>query len=302
MRYELNRRLVNDKQSLPISEKEYKSILLAKKQLHDCYKLTENYGLVVESYRAFELAKFELELDHMLFSKYAYPDLANAFIKMTTPVTSLLSAFRYFIDTAPHVLGSLGGKELALKFKLKTHEIYDSCFEYRFICALRNHVQHEALPLHNYAIEGYWDTKDPETTDHANSISLEVWKKRLGQSKKFKRSVLDEMPDKVNLVFALRVYLSKLSDLYAFMLSSTTKYATKARMVIDKFKSKYTEETGLSDFGLCVMASDGDQVIAQESVFTDWDDARIKLMEKTKLLKSVHRSYITGKIRKRETD
>jgi hypothetical protein len=300
MRYELNRHLVKDKQSIPISEKEYKSILLAKSQLHDCYKLTENYGLVVESYRAFELAKFELELDHMLFSKYAYPDLADAFIKMNTPVTSLLSAFRYFIDTAPHLLGRLGGKELASKFKIKTNEIYDSCFEYRFICALRNHVQHEALPLHNYAIEGYWDTKDPKTTDHANSISLEVWKKRFDGSKNFKKSVLDEMPEKVNLVYALRMYLSKLSELYAFILSSTTKYAAQARMIVDTFKSKYTKETGLSHSGL--VALENDQIIAQESIFTDWDDARIKLMEKTKLLKSVHRWYITGKIRKKNFD
>ncbi len=41
------------------------------------YDFTENYQVVVESYRNVEKAKHDAELDHILYSRFGYDDLCN---------------------------------------------------------------------------------------------------------------------------------------------------------------------------------------------------------------------------------
>ena len=49
----------------------------AKDILTTFFNLTENYRVLVETYRHVERAKHEVELDHILYSKHGYEDSAD---------------------------------------------------------------------------------------------------------------------------------------------------------------------------------------------------------------------------------
>jgi len=148
MDYYLQVSAIGHQKKLPISVDEFKSLKEAQEKLNDLFKFTENYCVVVESYRKVEMTKFEVELNHILYGIPDYVDFSNVRIALNSPISGYLSSARYFLDSTPKILHRLFSDNEYDQFDQFRKGIYDSNFGYRFIEALRNHVQHNELPIH----------------------------------------------------------------------------------------------------------------------------------------------------------
>ena len=62
---------------IDITENKFNKLKQAKDILMRFYDFTENYQVVVESYRNVEKTKHDAELDHILYSRFGYDDLCN---------------------------------------------------------------------------------------------------------------------------------------------------------------------------------------------------------------------------------
>lgn len=299
MKHELRRQIEINSKPLSISKNDFDTLVRAKNNLHLLYQMTETYAVVVESYKQLELSKFELEIDQLLFKRFEYNDVTNARIKLNAPISGFLSACRHLLDSYQQILGEILGKLEAKRFKQKTHELYDESFEYRFIEALRNYVQHHAAPIHNYRVDHYNDkSKHSNVSKAAIGISLLVRKDILQKSGDFKKSVLNEMPDSINLIHAFRVYLSKISDLYRFVVDTTNESGKIEREMIDDTKARYSEQTGLPSTMLeAVELDENGQEISKVNILTDWDDSRLIMHSSFKNLSYLPQWYISGKIK-----
>ncbi len=145
MDYFLRVLAIGQSAKIKIDENEFQNLVRAKELISYFIKLTENYRVVVESFRAVERAKHDVELDHILYSKLSYKDFSDARVAVNSPIVGYLASARYFIDSTDKILSKFLSAEQVESFNQFRSQIYDTINEYRFVEALRNYVQHRRL-------------------------------------------------------------------------------------------------------------------------------------------------------------
>lgn len=296
MRYELNRQYASKTDSLPIEENDFKRICSSQVMLASLYRMTESYSVVLESYKKIETEKFSLELDTILHDYTSYHNLSAARIKLNAPICGFLSTARFFVESSKTVLKDCVSDEAANNLSMLIKEIFDTCMEYRFICALRNYVQHCELPIHTYNVNQKWDSDNPNDTQVATTVTLQIHKKFLRKST-FKGKVLEEIPETIDLIYAIRTYLSKIYEIYRFCCNAADANAKENRKFIENIMNTYVKQTKLPNTCLVANAiNDKEEIVESKDVFLDWDDTRLKIMGALSNLSKLDRLYITGKI------
>ncbi len=136
------------------------------------YDFTENYQVVVESYRNVEKAKHDAELDHILYSRFGYDDLCNDRVILNSLIIGYLASARYFLDSTNRILTKILSPSEVTSFNEFRSSIYDSTKEYRFVEALRNHAQHRGYPIHTLTYRYYTEDKNNiKTSEKVYSLS-----------------------------------------------------------------------------------------------------------------------------------
>ena len=103
MDYYLQKPALGKNKRIEITENEFNKLKLAKDILTNFFSLTENYRVVVESYRAVEKAKHDAELDHILYSRLGYDDFSDSRVALNSPIVGYLASARYFLDSTDKI-------------------------------------------------------------------------------------------------------------------------------------------------------------------------------------------------------
>lgn len=282
-----------------IRAEDFTKLKAAKDKLLALFDFTENYRIVVESYKELERAKYEAELEHILYSKHRYEDSADIRVALSAPVLGYLSTARYFLDSTDRLLARLLGDAEIQQFKALRSKIYDDGSEYRFIEALRNYSQHRAVAVHGTTFHNFIeDPSKHETSDMVTSLSLFADREALKADKKFKSEAVEGMPEKINVIAGIRYHMEGLWRQHRAILELSSATAEAARSTIEHARNLFREKTGAADMvGLYAFAEDDDgQTLEELPLLLDWDDARRSVASRCGNLNNLHRRYVTGKI------
>jgi hypothetical protein len=180
------------------------------------------------------------------------------------------------------------------EFKQRTHAHYDATFGYRFLEALRNHVQHCGLAVHSLSLRKKW-IGEGENRELELSIQPFAERHYLGSDTGFKATILREMHEKVVLTLVIREYLQCIGDLHKLVRSHVAERVKVARQTIQGHLSNYAKASDGSTIGLTAFRT-GHQG-QQESVplLLDWDDVRVKLVSRNSGLVALGRHVVTGR-------
>jgi hypothetical protein len=165
---------------------------------------------------------------------------------------------------------------------------------YRFMEELRNHVQHRGLPVHWTSTSGRW-TSLGENGLLEYSMDLGVQRKLLEEAGKFKKSILREMPDKVDLKTASRSYVESLSKVHIDVRALIQDPVNKSRLNIEEAHNEYGKIYAEKLLGLCIRITDGPTVVETLPFLLVWDDVRLKLQKRNQSLANLKKRYATGK-------
>jgi hypothetical protein len=116
----------------------------------------------------------------------------------------------------------------------------------------------------------------------------------LALDENFKRTVLGECPDKVDLLGATRRYLESLSAVHEFARRNIDVSVPRARNCFDAAIKRYVEFSRASSIGLTAYASSARDSSDEVTVFLDWDDVRIKLSERNGNLRNLSKRVISS--------
>ncbi len=276
---------------MEIQESEYLLLQRARPVLNAAFSFEENYDLLVGNYLELESASLALTAQSMVRQCSEYQDLFELRAELNRRMVNFLSAARLFVDQILQRVGQCGGSSTDVKKKLEAE--YDGSFEYRFMEALRNHVQHSGSAVHSLSIGGKW-LPPQERTRNVFALQAFTQKRFLILDSTFKKLVLEQCPDQVDTFIATRRYLESLSAVHDFARQQIDGAVTDARNAFDGAIKRYEKFSNASPVGLTAYPHAECDPSKGVAIFLDWDDVRIKLLTRNRNLKNLSKSVVSS--------
>ncbi len=300
MKYYLQNLTLQHNAGIEITENKFNKLKQAKDVLMRFYDFTENYQVVVESYRKVEKAKHDAELNHVLYSRLEYDDLCNVRVILNSQIIGYFTSARYFLDSTNRILKKILSSAEVTSFNEFRSSICDSTKEYRFVEAFRNYVQHRGLPIHTLTYHYYTEDKNNiKTSDNVHSLSLKADRQFLQEDKKFKKTALKDMPEVINIIYCIRFHMEGLWKLHDYLVKAHSEIADKAREVISSLIKNFEANTKEKSYALHAFAMETETKEKEKvPLLLNWDDARRTALKRIGNLNNLHKRYITGKIQK----
>jgi hypothetical protein len=202
-----------------LTSERYDEVRKAKKTCLFALELEEKFALLIDNLAEFEIELLRLAEAYLLWGlRGDHAESMQSRLILDRRLANLLTACRLYLDQTDHVISSLLGKvspELA-GVKAFKNDLYDTHWGYRFMEALRNHVQHSGLIVHIISFPQFRSVgKGPDYSEF--TISPQTSVSTLAENADFKKSVLEELESKgksIDLRGPVREYLSCFVELH----------------------------------------------------------------------------------------
>ncbi len=260
--------------------------------------IEEKYEIIISNYLEFEKEILEQSVFSMIQSRFQYTDFFQLRLSLNIKLVNLLTSTKLYIDQLYQHVKYANPKLSDIEDKTKDilANNYDQNFEYRFMEALRNHIQHRGLPIHLVQLNS---TRNIEQNDNQMIFSIEPYsqKKLLEKDIKFKKTVLDEMPEKINLKEVVRVYIECISNVHINVRKMVSPFLEKSRCLIEKIQEDYRKVYKGEIIGLYALCIEENNVLDKVPLFLEWDNIRLKLAQRNSQLINLRHRFVTGKIK-----
>jgi len=277
---------------LSISEVEFSELRSARAALRAAFTLEEIYDLVLGNFHELAVSALNAAVSEMTKWKQSYEEHFDVRVEFNRRSLNLLSAARLYLDQYSQWMKEVGADSTSVR-KL-ANNLYDSHFEYRFMEALRNHVQHVGLAVHGVNYQSKW--LPPNKWERMEfSVSPYTSRSALASDAKFKSSVLSECPEQVPIVPTSQVYVQCLSNLHGELRKLVDPVAKDARDRIQAAIARHAEAAAEVIPGLTAVAFEGTASVEEVPLLLDWDDVRIKLAAKNRTLRALGKSYVSSR-------
>jgi len=295
MRFIVHQAIIGSAPQLEISEDDFIQLRRARKILSGALSIEENYDILVSNFLSLEVQLLSISATDFVRKTRTYSEIFNTKSTLNVVLVNLLTAARLYLDHLPQRFAECLPDEKSAKciLKKRASQEYDDHFEYRFMEQLRNYMQHKGVPVHEFGTGYHWDSIEKQLQEITTSFFAK--KSFLEQDKDFKKAILDEMPDKINLAYACRCYVESLSAIHQFSRDEISESVKTSRKLIEDYHRRYAE---LSSDGKLVFLTASRLGDPPEKVplLLDWDGVRIDLQQRNLQLKNLGRSYVTGRI------
>lgn len=300
MKYYIQISVLGKHPIIELTQEEYVAIKAARAKLIASQSITEKFELLLQNFIELEKELLSISADLIISFKIDYTQSFEDKLKLNRRVVNLLTSTKLYIDqTMKHIRPFFNDKKIESEVKSFFREEYDGSFHYRFMEALRNYVQHDGLAIHVLSTPFRWLGEKPD-----NQLELRtdifVSKEILKEDEGFKRRVLDEMDDKVDINISAREYIGCLSRVHVKLQSLIEDKTSESRVLLENYIGKYKTINNNQAAGLCVIARDSydsnNGISDKFSLMLDWDDIRIKLNNKHKALGKIEKMFVSGSL------
>lgn len=283
---------------IEITANEYVAFERARNILNNALEIEEKYEILITNYLDFEKQILDSSAGDMVRMNIDYSDFFEVRLGLNIRLVNLLTAARLYIDQLNQNV-----RECALNITNPEQQVknfmareYDTCKEYRFMEALRNYVQHRGIPVHFTKQGGRWTSKGDNGFIELN---MELYSQRtyLKEDLKFKKEVLEELDEFIDLKAATRRYIESISNVHESVRGIIKESVSEARKLIEDAHERYSPHHSGSMVGLiaCKWSDQG-----QESaipLLLDWDDIRLKLQKRNRKLTNLRKHYVSSSIK-----
>lgn len=292
----------NPDDKIVISKDEFDMLKESRRILAAGLAIEEKYEVLLTNYEDFEKEILNSTLESELKRPRDYSDFRPLRVRCNIRIINLLTACRLYIDhIMQHVhdiiLVKAEGVDLIEQF---CSEKYDQNLEYRFMEKLRNYVQHNSFPIDTTSVKSWVVRNDNSDREIASTIELICTKKVLEEDSNFNRAILAELDEQIYLKQMIRKYVECLSEVQARVRSIISNRLSAARNNINEYLTRFKNEVNNNTDGLYALAYDDSRQIQDKMpILLNWDELRISLEQKNRVLTNISKCYVTGELRKR---
>jgi len=285
--------------ALKIDEPEFEKLKSSREVLLSAKAIEEKYDLLVSNFLELEKEILSQLAQKMIFVQDSYQHFYELNSILNRRVVNLLTSTKLYYDQIEkHVRTCMKDqKKFGTEAKSYFSDEYDAHFEYRFMEALRNHVQHYGLAVHSLSLPSKW-VGEGEQKQLVNQLKIFATKDELSQDKEFKKTIFREMPEKVELIKAIRVYVGCFSNVHKRIRELTQANVSSSRSNIEALIYRYKEANSGDAIGIYAYMVEADDSTAKPiekfALFLDWDNVRLHLREKNHYFPNISQWHISG--------
>lgn len=256
--------------------------------------IEEKYEIIISNFLELERESTNASVSEMVRNHIEYKDFFDVRLALNIRLVNLLTAVRLYTDQLSNHICACIPFDDNLKSDIKGlfSAEYDASFEYRFMEALRNHVQHNGIPVHRITT-GVKRT-DLEYGLLEYSLYFGAQKKVLAEDDSFKKLILDEMPDEVNLRSAVRSYIEAISRIHKQARGKIQSIVDSSRHCLDNAIRDYMVIYEKEPIGLYAYKYRGEEKVDEVLIMTKWDDIRRELVKRNSEIVNLRKRYITS--------
>ncbi|MGM9480269.1 hypothetical protein ACS5PN_03655 [Roseateles sp. NT4] len=274
-RYILEQQIYDPHPQVEITEERFQVLVRAGATLSDARAFEQGYELMLGNFMDMEMAFSRIGLSATLEFDHQYASLAQILRDANRQVVNVLTAIRSYVDQAPQLFKTLDLKpDFASTVKQALNDMHAGSADYRFIYALRNHVQHQGN-----AVQGFEGAEGPKVDANgwADAVRLLAFKNQLGTAD-FKAKVLAEQPDKIDVRHRLRMSMEALGKVHLSLREVVASRVDAARSAFEEAIRDYraAEPPGIAALYARAVADPTQAVL----IILDWDDVRLSLVRK----------------------
>jgi hypothetical protein len=298
MKYLLSKVVLDKVPEIEITAQEYAEFEKARNILSNALAIEEKYEIVIANYLDFEKQILNTTTGYMAREHLDYSDFFEVRLGLNIRLVNLLTAAKLYVDQLNQnirkCVPNVSDAEEVVKNFFSNE--YDKNKEYRFMEALRNYVQHRGIPMHWTQQGGRWTSLED---DGFLEYYMEVSSQRsyLEEDPKFKKQVLAELDEKVDLKAATRSYVESISNVHESARSMIVESVSRARELIEDAHRRYAAIHSGSLVGLSACKWSDEGQMADIPLLLDWNDIRVKLQKRNKKLTNLRKRYVTGSIK-----
>lgn len=282
---------------LVINESKFEQLKKAKECLSEILSFEEKYELLLSNYMELEKECLLISAQSMVYEDNEYMNFFDIKLLFNQRIVNLLTTSRLYIDQLSQHIKACN---LSIDVKSFFSYEYDNNFEYRFMEALRNYVQHRGLAVHLTKLGSNWTSLGDEG-EMQFKTRVYTKKDEVEKDSAFKKSVAKEMPDKVDIIYASRSYIESISKVHCNMRKILSDVAIYSRQIIEEVIHKYEKINNEKCNGLSVIYSVNnekyDEILDKFYITLEWDNIRIKLEKKNQSLVNLRKRFVSSSIK-----
>jgi hypothetical protein len=303
-RYAFIEAVLGEQEPIEIARSEYEKIVRAKKGLDLALALEEKFNLLLENYSEYEAELLRLALRESVFRHRDWPSFQDAIYAVNRRIVNLVSAARLYFDQIDRDLREFYGPESAAAglFRSKRASEYDSNLAYRVMEALRNHIQHKSLPVHEYSVQFAVDEPGSPGSFIRHSVKPVIQVSVLAKDTEFKREVLSQLSasgkSTVSLTMLIRRYLASIAKVQAAVRGAMTEDVEEWCRVLDAAMARCRSSFGETPGAVAILDrhEDGEDESGVEHLNEEVCKRREYLIHRTSGANHLDRGFVTNKI------
>lgn len=282
---------------LVINESKFEQLKKAKECLSEILSFEEKYELLLSNYMELEKECLLISAQNMVYEDNEYMNFFDIKLLFNQRIVNLLTTSRLYIDQLSQHIKACN---LNIDIKSFFSYEYDNNFEYRFMEALRNYVQHRGLAVHFTSIGSNWTSLDD---DGEMQFKTRVYTKKdeVEKDSAFKKSVAKEMPDKVDIIYASRSYIESISKVHCNIRKILSDVAISSRQIVEEIIHEYEKTSNGKSIGLGIVCLENngkyDEILDKFYITLEWDNIRIKLERKNQSLVNLRKRFVSSSIK-----
>lgn len=281
-----------------INEATYRLCKVSMDILQHALSIEEKYELLISNYSDFEKELLGVTSKLLIRPPQNYSDFFDDRVLLNRKLVNLLTSARLYADQMIQHVEACVPNLVNVEETTKSYftDEYDKNLSYQFMEQLRNYVQHRGLPVH-YVSMGMTRVEENGESLLEHRVDLKAVKSKLEDDKTFKKKILNQIDDEVDLIKTTRQYIQSLSIIQRKIRVFTKESIDNARGNIQNMQDEYKKvyEEGLLGLNACYSISN--EITDRVPLVLEWDDIRIKLETRNGALIGLSSSYISNKIK-----
>jgi hypothetical protein len=258
-----------------LSIEEYDGLKEAKRNTLVLLGVEEKFDMVVANFLEYERDLLELALMYAARHDLTWSSSLDDIGLVNRRVANCLSAARLYVDQVRHDLSSIYGKSSATAISMTRalRAQYDRLLGYRVMEAIRNFVQHRALPVRRLNYPSAWEDrlKGRQLLHHRVIPMLDPW--HLREDKEIKQRVIDELilagEQRLDITALLREYVEGLSRAHEQLRSSVEADIGPWKKALMDAIDRYSDACGEPVKSVIAYELESERIVEEFQVFGD---------------------------------